>query len=260
MSKKYGDSIMSGGATREKKFDNFIFRSTTPLTLVFSSYMRLIGLLGLFSVKRVARFSTSMLNMSSARVLSTGDMETLIQRVQDNNLVRQCDLEALDGKYTPFVVDGRVYGYCQADFVRRLRSFPAVLSVEDGRVTFAAEVPGTAEDRTEAMATITSALRADGTITGWRDELLPVVEAFSSEPVFLIERAAYAHFGTKVRRQTPNTPIHSHKPSVLTLVLLLSLLLLFPLLLFLPPRAMGYTSMVTWLTLRLLLPIPPRVQ
>ena len=159
--------------------------------------MRLIGLLGLFSVKRVARFSSSMLNMSRARVLSASDMDTLIERVQENNLVRLTDLEAVGGKYTPFVVDERVYGYCQADFVRRLRSFPTALSVEECCITFAAEVPGTTEARTEAMAGVTSALRADGTITGWRDELLPVVEAFSSEPVFLIERAAYAHFGTK---------------------------------------------------------------
>lgn len=34
-------------------------------------------------------------------------------------------------------------------------------------------------------------------ITGWRDELLPVVDSFSDDPVLLLERAAIPLFGFK---------------------------------------------------------------
>lgn len=34
-------------------------------------------------------------------------------------------------------------------------------------------------------------------ITGWRDELLPVVDSFSDSPVLLVERAAIPFFGFK---------------------------------------------------------------
>ncbi len=37
----------------------------------------------------------------------------------------------------------------------------------------------------------------EGLITGWRDEFYPVVQSFHDEPVFLVERAAAAHFGIK---------------------------------------------------------------
>lgn len=40
-------------------------------------------------------------------------------------------------------------------------------------------------------------LRSEGVITGWRDELYPVVSAFTDEPVLLVERAAATHFGIK---------------------------------------------------------------
>jgi hypothetical protein len=34
-------------------------------------------------------------------------------------------------------------------------------------------------------------------VQGWRDELYPVVDRFSSEPALLVERAAAAMFGIK---------------------------------------------------------------
>ncbi len=40
-------------------------------------------------------------------------------------------------------------------------------------------------------------LRDSGVLTGWRDELFPVAESFSAEPLLLIERAAASMFGIK---------------------------------------------------------------
>ncbi len=41
------------------------------------------------------------------------------------------------------------------------------------------------------------ALRGEGFITGWRDELYPVVASFGGEPLLLVERAAATHLGIK---------------------------------------------------------------
>ena len=40
-------------------------------------------------------------------------------------------------------------------------------------------------------------LRDEGTLTGWREELYPVLTAFHAEPLALVERAAAPYFGIK---------------------------------------------------------------
>ena len=55
----------------------------------------------------------------------------------------------------------------------------------------------TPETRTKAVATVMAQLRDSGVITGWRDELFPVSESFSAEPLLLVERAAASMFGIK---------------------------------------------------------------
>ena len=40
-------------------------------------------------------------------------------------------------------------------------------------------------------------LREDGSLTGWRSESYPVLTAFDSEPLALVERAAAVHLGIK---------------------------------------------------------------
>ena len=51
--------------------------------------------------------------------------------------------------------------------------------------------------RTEAVATCIDRLAKDGVVTGWRDELLPVVASYSAAPAFRVERAAYPLLGAK---------------------------------------------------------------
>jgi Domain of unknown function (DUF4743) len=54
----------------------------------------------------------------------------------------------------------------------------------------------TCESRTNAVASVTKQLRADGIVTGWRDELYPIQERFDDDsPLFLMERAAVTILG-----------------------------------------------------------------
>lgn len=55
----------------------------------------------------------------------------------------------------------------------------------------------TAAARSSALAAVARLLLAEGLISGWREELYPVVEAFDCEPVALVERAAAVCFGIK---------------------------------------------------------------
>ena len=61
----------------------------------------------------------------------------------------------------------------------------------------------TPEQRTAAVGEVLAALRDEGVVTGWRDELYPVVSSFSAEPSFLVERAAAALFGIKAYGPCP---------------------------------------------------------
>lgn len=55
----------------------------------------------------------------------------------------------------------------------------------------------TLEARNVAVAKVMADLRDRGIITGWRDELFPVIQSFSSEPLLLVERAAATQLGIK---------------------------------------------------------------
>lgn len=64
-------------------------------------------------------------------------------------------------------------------------------------LTLAPAVGNTPESRTQAVASVMKNLRDDGYLTGWRDEMYPVVERFDevTTPVFLVERAAASLLG-----------------------------------------------------------------
>lgn len=55
----------------------------------------------------------------------------------------------------------------------------------------------TEAQRTAAVDDVLRRLRQDGHITGWRDELYPVVTRFGAEASLLVERAAAHLFGIK---------------------------------------------------------------
>lgn len=55
----------------------------------------------------------------------------------------------------------------------------------------------TPADKTEALNVLNKDLNGKGIITGWRNELFPVVTRFGEEPELLIERAACVAYGVK---------------------------------------------------------------
>lgn len=70
--------------------------------------------------------------------------------------------------------------------------------------------------RSAAVGAAMAALRDAGVISGWRDELYPVLRSFEDPPVLLLERAAAPFFGIKaygihlngyVRRKDPSSGI-----------------------------------------------------
>jgi len=100
-------------------------------------------------------------------------------------------------QFVPWTVEGKVAGYLTQEMVQALSNYPDVFSVVAGD---SVELNGslrTIEARNAAMAKVTADLRDKGVITGWRDELFPVVQSFSSEPLLLVERAAATQLGIK---------------------------------------------------------------
>ena len=137
---------------------------------------------------------------------------------------------AAAGDFLPLTVDGKTVGYlaprCRGggggertqaggsahtrpeacthphprSFIQRLHAFPDTFQpAADSAAAGLRLHPGLAsvEARSAAVARVLQALRSEGVIQGWRDELYPAVQAFHDDPAFLLERAAAPHFGVK---------------------------------------------------------------
>ena len=128
-------------------------------------------------------------------------MSKLIDKVRENSVVR---IDDEWGAYVPFVIDGKEYGYLQNSFAEMLGIHHSDVfqlrrgTVKTKRLELAPDIEQLGvEGRTTAVLEVCKLLRNKGKIRGWRNELLPVLESFSSKPAFLIERAAYPWFGVK---------------------------------------------------------------
>lgn len=97
-------------------------------------------------------------------------------------------------RYRRFVVADHHVGWVTPDFALSLAAFPAVFRLDDESVLLQDrfEAP---EDRSRAVAEVLAALRAQGQVPGWRDELYPVNRRFDEPPLLLMERAATPLFG-----------------------------------------------------------------
>lgn len=121
--------------------------------------------------------------------------------------IRRCNngldsISVSGSKYTPFVVGHDVVGYLDRSFAsEHLGRFPDVFSTDgDGstvRLHERVEAVDDLEARSEIVQGVLRQLRDEGVITGWRDELYPVLTSFEQPPVLLIERAASVYFGIK---------------------------------------------------------------
>jgi 8-oxo-dGTP pyrophosphatase MutT (NUDIX family) len=92
----------------------------------------------------------------------------------------------------PFRVGGRPVGSVARGHLAALRGWPGTLRVDDDGVDLIA-APG---ERDAALAPIHTALRAQGLIRSWRDELFPLFDPQTLQPLARIERAAARFWGT----------------------------------------------------------------
>lgn len=100
-------------------------------------------------------------------------------------------------RYRPFVVGGAVVGYVDDARAARLARFGSrVFAVDDAAVTLAAGARDPAR-RSAALADVALALRAEGALPAWRDELYAVANGFGAPPLLLLERGAARYFGVR---------------------------------------------------------------
>ncbi len=102
--------------------------------------------------------------------------------------------------YAPFRFQGTTVGYVDRTFaVDHLERFPDAFVCDGGEVRLqqCLEDMKDLEERSCAVQQALLRLRDEGVITGWRDELYPVLTSFEAPPVLLMERAASVYFGIK---------------------------------------------------------------
>lgn len=127
-------------------------------------------------------------------VISDAQAEGMLERIRENNDLGGIELKDL----ITFRVAGKDLGYLAEDFARVCANYKEVFEYQEGdRVLQLIPTLDTLESRTEAVQRVNVELRDKGMISGWRSEFLPVVDAFSSEPSLLIERASYGWYGLK---------------------------------------------------------------
>jgi len=97
----------------------------------------------------------------------------------------------------PFVVGNVTAGFVDDARAGRLARFGSRLfDIDSDRVALA---PGLRDEpsRSAAMADVACALRADGVLPGWRDELYQIAASFGGDPLLHIERGAARYFGIR---------------------------------------------------------------
>jgi 8-oxo-dGTP pyrophosphatase MutT (NUDIX family) len=114
---------------------------------------------------------------------------TLLERI------RECNAHDLSD-CLPFDVAGQRVGWVKRDFLAHLTAFADVFCISDERITLAPSLSDF-ETRSAAVGHVARRLAEDEAITGWRDELYPVVAAHDAPALFAIERAASARFGLR---------------------------------------------------------------
>lgn len=109
--------------------------------------------------------------------------------------IRECNAHDLSD-CLPFEVAGQRVGWVKRSFAARLGAFAEVFAVTEKRISLAPSLADF-ETRSAALGHVARRLAEDGIVTGWRDELYPVVAAFDAPALFAIERAASARFGIR---------------------------------------------------------------
>jgi len=98
--------------------------------------------------------------------------------------------------FLPFSVAQQTLGYVSPVFAGKLARWPDVFHVSETAVVLGGS-EASVEQRSAAVADCMRQLQAEGVITGWRNELLPVAAGFGLAPELLLERAAAPFFGIR---------------------------------------------------------------
>jgi 8-oxo-dGTP pyrophosphatase MutT (NUDIX family) len=125
-------------------------------------------------------------------VLSLNNMNLLLDRVRELNSGRHSELTNL----LALESNGQILGYLQPTVVKEIQNLSNIFRFYNNKAVLLTE-DHSMEEITDAIAKVTSTLRDEGVIKGWRNELLPAVSSFESAPHFLIERAAVPLFGLR---------------------------------------------------------------
>lgn len=138
--------------------------------------------------------STKITNKGSY-YLSESQMQGLFKRISENNVH-----SAVVNNFYSLQDKGETLGLISPSFAYTIGSYSDVFKVDDHRrlVSFHSHISdGTMLEITSNVAKVTADLRQKGIISGWRNELLPVVCRFNQAPRFLLERSACSLFGVK---------------------------------------------------------------
>lgn len=98
--------------------------------------------------------------------------------------------------YIPFIIEGKIFGFPQKDFVSELIQWKDVFQLKNNKL-YLQETLSTPEERTQACQQIMKSLHEKGVIDSWVGEQYPVVLKYAEEPEFLLERAAICFFGLR---------------------------------------------------------------
>jgi 8-oxo-dGTP pyrophosphatase MutT (NUDIX family) len=127
------------------------------------------------------------------RRLDDAVIDTTILAAIEARFVRAFALP--DVRYRPFAADGVRLGFVDRDRAARLARF-AAFRVDEQGVTLNPRLD-TCEARSAALADVALALRAEGALPAWRDEVYDVAACFAAPPVFRIERGAARYLGVR---------------------------------------------------------------
>jgi 8-oxo-dGTP pyrophosphatase MutT (NUDIX family) len=115
-------------------------------------------------------------------------------------------------RYRPLVVGDVALGWIDDLRADRLARFGTnVFRVEASAVRIAAGLRGCAS-RSAALADVALALRAEGALPAWRDELYAVAARFRGAPAFVLERGAARYFGVRTWAAHVNGLVHGESP------------------------------------------------
>lgn len=119
-------------------------------------------------------------------------------------LLRDLALPAV--RYRPLVVGGMPLGLLDDDRATRLARFDT-LRLTSEAVTLDPAL-ASCDARSAALAEIARALRDEGALPAWRNELFAVAREFGEAPLLLIERGAARYFGVRTWAAHVNGIVH----------------------------------------------------